>query len=68
VISPVLRRSSPLIVRRDDPQRSGRRSRRARRRFCLGTPTRFGAIAGSVLVVASVAWLFVFACLLTIIN
>jgi hypothetical protein len=72
VISPDLlrRRNGPLIVRREDALRPGRRtrSRRARRRVTLGSPTRTGAIAVGVLLLAAVAWLLVFAYLVTLVH
>jgi hypothetical protein len=72
VISPDLlrRRNSTLIVRREDALRPGgrQRSRRARGRATLGSPTRTGAIAAGVLLLAAVAWVLVFAYLVTLVH
>jgi hypothetical protein len=72
VISPALsrRRNGTVIVRRDDPAGAGGRprSRRRRRRVRLGVPTKTGAIATAVLLLATVAWLAVFAYLLSLVH
>lgn len=74
MISPIVsrRRNTTLVVRREDALRAASgsrgRSRRARRQFRYVTPTRFVAIAVAVLVAAVLAWLFVFAHLLALVN
>lgn len=72
MISPALsrRRNGTLIVRREDALRPGGRprSRRGRRRIRLGSPTRTGAIAIGILLLATVAWILVFAYLLTFVH
>jgi hypothetical protein len=72
VISPALsrKRNNTLIVRREDAEnpRGRPRSRRGRRRLGIGWPTRTGAIAIGVLLLATVAWLLVFAYLLSLVH
>ena len=72
MISPALsrRRNGTLIVRREDTVGPGGRprSRRGRRRIRFVPPTRTGAIAIGVLLLAAVAWLLVFAYLLTFVH
>lgn len=72
VISPALsrKRNNTVIVRREDTLRPGGRprSRRGRRRIRIACPTRTGAIAIAVLLMATVAWLLVFAYLLSLVH
>lgn len=73
VITPVLsrRRNATLVVRREDALRgpgARARSRRAHRGSRWGSPTRFGAIAVSVLLTAALAWLLVFVYLLALVH